>query len=136
MSFMHQQLLIEQCLFETESWVRLVSFMFEENTIYKKRLAETVKEMGRNDNALLMAEHFHEDFLAQDATLGYLKKELQKQKQLLQQGTIIEKDVLRELVSYQKRLRNDIRDCEDHFSRVKTNFSEYLSANFEYYKAS
>ena len=122
--------IIRQFVFEAESWSRLIVFLQQENSYFKNRLAEIVQ--GSNDNIFLMlAEKFQEDLLAQDATIRYLKEELDRQEHLLTKEQYFDGEVLKEVIRSQRKLRKDIRKSEDHFSKIKADFTEYLAENYQ-----
>ena len=125
MKEMYPETVIEQFVYESEEWRRLMAFLKQENVFYKSRLAEVVNT-AEDEDVLLAAERFQEDFLSQDRMVEFLSAELNKQTKLLQKDNYVDGEIFRNLVQSQKRLRDDIQKAEEFFSKTKTEFAHYL----------
>lgn len=125
MKEVYPETVIEQFIYESEEWGRLLAFLKQENVFYKSRLADVVNN-SEDEDVLLAAERFQEDFLSQDRMIDFLSSELCKQAKLLQKDIYLDAGIFTELVQNQKTLRNDIQKAEEIFSRTKTEFALYL----------
>jgi hypothetical protein len=121
--------LIRQFIYEAESWKRLLAFLRQENVHFKTRLAEIVNDSNDND-LLVAAEKFQDEFLSQDRMLLYLSEELTKQNKLLQREMYEDGELFKEANRNQKTLREDFKKAEELFARVKDTFSDYLVEHF------
>jgi len=122
---MYPETVIEQFIYESEEWARLLVFLKQENVFYKSRLAEVVGST-EDEDLLLAAEKFQEEFLSQDQVLDFLSSELRKQTKLLQKDIYVDGEIFREVIQNQKKLRSDIQKAEEIFSKTKAEFAHYL----------
>ena len=120
---------IRQFVFETESWLRCLAFISQENTYYKNRLAEMVMESDSYTD-LQTAEKIQEMLLSEDTVISFLKTELIKQSNLMQRESRGDGQLLNEAVKKQLSLRNDIRNAEQLFSHIKEAFSDYVNDHY------
>ena len=120
---------IRQYEYELESWNRLLAFQLQECIYFKTRLSEIVNSTEDN-NVLLAAEKFQEDFIAEDRVITFLKSELVSQGHLLKRDIYEDGELLGELIKKQKKLRADIRKAEKLFRHVSEEFSDYLIDQF------
>ena len=121
--------LLSQYQFELDSWGRLLAFQKEELVYCKNRLAEVVNDSS-DDEMLLVAEGFQEEFLAQERVIGYLSGELKRQVQLLEKETYLDGEIYTEVVKGQKTLRREIKKGEESFVLVKEDFGKFLNSRF------
>lgn len=120
---------IRQFVFETESWLRCLSFIGQENTYYKNRLAEMVMESDSYTD-LQTAEKIQEMLLSQDVVISFLKTELIKHSNLMQREAKEDGQLLNEAMKKQLSLRNDIRNAEQLFTHIKEAFSDYVNDHY------
>lgn len=125
MKEVYPETVIEQFIYESEEWGRLLAFLRQENVFYKSRLADVVNN-SEDEDVLLSAEKFQEDFLSQDRMIDFLYSELSKQANLLQKDIYVDGEIFRDVVQNQKKLRSDIQKAEAIFSKTKTEFAHYL----------
>lgn len=125
MKEVYPETVIEQFIYESEEWGRLLAFLRQENVFYKSRLADVVNN-SEDEDVLLSAEKFQEDFLSQDRMIDFLYSELSKQTNLLQKDIYVDGEIFRDVVQNQKKLRSDIQKAEAIFSKTKTEFAHYL----------
>ena len=59
MKTIHDDAILQQCIFESNQWARLLTFLKQENAYCKSRLAEVVATMESEGN-LIEAEEFNE----------------------------------------------------------------------------
>ena len=117
--------MVRQFIYESEEWGRRLVFLKQENSFCKSRLAEMVDAIADN-NALMIAEKFNDEFLSQDAIINFLIDELKKQQKLLEKHSYPDSE-LPEIIKNQEKLRNDIQKAELIFSTNKKSFSVYLN---------
>jgi hypothetical protein len=127
MNIIYPDSLLRQFVYELEQWVRLLSFLKQENVIYKSRLAEVVSRIDDHES-LRQAEKFHDDFLSQDQAIDFLFLELRKHRKLLEKDLHSGGELLNEVQKNQKKLGNDIQRTEEIFSGLKKTFSEFLDS--------
>ena len=120
---------IRQFVFETESWLRCLAFISQENNYYKNRLAEMVMESDSYAD-LQTAEKIQEMLLSEDVVISFLKTELIKHSNLMQRDTKGDGQFLDEAVKKQLSLRNDIRNAEQLFIHIKEAFSDYVNDHY------
>lgn len=125
MKEVYPETVLEQFIYESEEWARLLVFLKQENVFYKSRLAEVVNNT-EDEDVLLAAEKFQEDFLSQDRVIDFLSSELGKQTKLLVKDIYVDGEIFRNVVQNQKKLRSDIQKAEEIFSKTKTEFAHYL----------
>ncbi|MGZ3837840.1 MAG: hypothetical protein ACXVMS_07285 [Flavisolibacter sp.] len=123
---MRPESIIQQFIFETESWGRWLAFFQQENFYNKMRLADLVSNSSE-ESVLATAERFQEEFLSQDMVISFLKEELKKQNFLLQQEVQNHQEVFfGEINKNQKAFEKNIKKEEELFGRIKDSFSSYL----------
>ncbi|HEY6064391.1 MAG TPA: hypothetical protein VIV35_12320 [Chitinophagaceae bacterium] len=119
---------LKQLQFEAETWKRVLGFMTDENIHLKNRLSEILKNNFDN-NLLEEVEIFHSNFLKEDEKIDLLKKEVAGLDKLLVREIFEDGTIIRQVDSKLKRLRNNIKIAEAQFTRLKTDFNNYLSEN-------
>lgn len=127
---MRQDAAINQLIYEAESWGRWLAFFQQENFYFKMRLADMVSN-SKNDDVLVMAEKFQEDFLSQDRVISFLKEELKKQNKLLESEADGNGQLLQEISYRQKAFENNIKKEEELFYKIKDSFHNYLSQHID-----
>lgn len=122
------ELKLKQLQYETETWKRLIGFMRDENVHLKNRLSEILK--NNFDNSLLEeVENFHSDFVKEDERIGSLKNEVVELDKLLVREIFEDGAIIKKVNSKLKRLRNNIKNTEAQFTKLKMDFNNYLSEN-------
>jgi len=119
---------LKQLQYETETWKRLLGFMTDENIHLKNRLSEILKN-NFDHNLLEEVEIFHGSFLKEDERISLLKNEVTELDKLLVREIFEDGTIMRKVDSKLKRLRNNIKNAEAEFNRLKLNFNNYLSEN-------
>lgn len=117
--------IIHQYVYETEEWGRLLAFLKQETVFYKSRLAEVVNNI-RDDQVLLAAEKFNDEFISQDRITEFLLSELHRQNKLLEKDLHLDGGLLGEAIRNQKKLRSDVKKAEEIFAKTKSDFAGYL----------
>ena len=119
---------LKQLQYETETWKRLLGFMRDENVHLKNRLSEILKNNFDN-NLLEEVENFHSNFLREDERINVLKDEVAELDKLLVQEVFEDGAIIKKVNSKLKRLRNNIKNTEAQFTKLKMDFNNYLSEN-------
>jgi len=115
-----------QFVHENKTWLRLLEFFKQENTVLKTRLAE-VLDQKNNKEFLPQAEHFQNLFIIKDEFIDELRHDVNLQVLAL---TSKEKTVLdQKITKKQEKLRNEMEYMETDFSKLKNEFNRYLSTN-------
>lgn len=132
---MSQSSIIQQYVYETHNWQRLLAFFIKENVSFKTRLAQLVDSIpvvdsisGKED--LEIIEEFHEKFLSHDRTVSFLSDELQQQKKILEKCLHEKDELFEEVVNHQNELRKKIKKTEEIFFEIKEEFGAYLIGKF------
>ena len=119
---------LQQLQYETETWRRLLGFMRDENVHLKNRLSEILK--NNFDTALLEeVENFHNNFLKEDERINLLKREVAELDKLLVREIFEDIPIIKKVNRKLKRFRNNIKNREAQFTRLKMDFNNYLSEN-------
>ncbi len=119
---------LKQLQYETESWKRELGFMTDENIHLKNRLSDMLKNNFDN-NWLEEVEIFHAQFLQEDEKIGSLRNELTELEKLLVREIFEDGMIIRKVDSKIRKLRNNIKNEEEHFTRLKQDFNNYLTEN-------
>lgn len=115
-----------QFIHENKTWLRLLEFFKQENTILKNRLAEVLDHKTDNE-FLALAEHFQNMFIIKDEFIDELRHDVNLQVQAL---TTKEKGMPdQKIIKRQEKLRNEMEYMETDFSKLKNEFNRYLSTN-------
>ncbi len=115
-----------QFVHENKTWLRLLEFFKQENTVLKTRLAE-VLDHKNNKEFLALAEHFQNMFIIKDEFIDELRHDVNGQVQALTGKDKIMPD--QKVIKKQEKLRNEMEYMETDFSKLKNEFNRYLSAN-------
>ena len=115
-----------QFVHENKTWLRLLEFFKQENTVLKTRLAE-VLDHKNNKEFLALAEHFQNMFIIKDEFIDELRHDVNGQVQALTGKDKIMPD--QKVIKKQEKLRNEMEYMETDFSKLKNEFNRYLSTN-------
>ncbi len=113
-----------QFSYENRSWIRLLEFFKQENSLLKNRLAEVVDQQADRD-FLALAEQFQNKFIIKDEFIDELRHDVNIQLQ-----EIIKTDdssTNQKLIKKQGMLRNEMEYFEKEFTSLKNEFNKYLS---------
>ena len=127
--------LIQQYIYEADTWCRLLDYLEEENIQYKNRIAIILK----NDTESLLIEiieSFLNKFVLEDSIISILRDDIMKAKiKILAKGKDVEKgENTANYILTQNKLRKEIEIIEQQFNRLKFKFNKYLSEHFNAYK--
>jgi hypothetical protein len=121
---------LKQYTYEAETWNRMLVFCKEELAHYKTRLAGLLADSGADEDVLLSAETFQEDFLAQEKDMLYLTDELKQQDRRLQKDLYLDGELYKEVVRTQKRLRHLLKKADERFTEIKHRYDRYLHERY------
>ena len=124
----HKEILREY-VYETESWSRMLAFLREENVNFKNRLAEIV-DTNADEETLLIAEKFLDEFLDQDRIIAYLLEELKEQNKRIENDQYQIELPINKVVKNQSKLRKEMKEEEKLFAIVKEGFLNYLNIRY------
>ncbi|MBK6635685.1 MAG: hypothetical protein IPH68_06330 [Chitinophagaceae bacterium] len=110
--------------YENRSWIRLLEFFKQENTMLKNRLAEVVDQKADRD-FLALAEQFQNKFIVKDEFIDELRHDINKQLDEI----VVNPDRLtdQKLLKNQQKLRNEMVYFEKEFTSLRNEFNKYLS---------
>ena len=110
--------------YENRSWIRLLEFFKQENTMLKNRLAEVVDQKADRD-FLALAEQFQNKFIVKDEFIDELRHDINKQLDEI----VVNPDRLtdQKLLKNQQKLRNEMVYFEKKFTSLRNEFNKYLS---------
>ena len=117
----------EQFIHESRTWLRLLDFLKQENTVLKNRLAEVLDHESSKE-FLAQAEHYQNLFIIKDEFIDELRHDVNVQVQSLTakfNGKLDEK-----MLKKQEKLRNEMEYMEKDFTKLKNDFNRYLSTSF------
>lgn len=116
-----------QLQYECAAWKRLLAFLLDENVHLKNRLSEILKDKF-NNNLLEKVEEFLSRFVKEDELIGLLRNEVVELDKMVQQYHGQE-DFYYDIERKLNNIRNNIITAEKQFSKLKSEFNDYLSAN-------
>jgi regulator of replication initiation timing len=122
------ELKLKQLQYETDTWKRLLGFMMEENIHLKNRLSEVLKDKF-DKNLLERVEGFQSNFIREDEMISLLRNDVAELDKLLVREIFEDGTIIKKVDSKLKHLRNNIKNAEKEFSRLKLEFNNYLSEN-------
>ena len=116
----------EQFIHENRTWLRLLDFLKQENTVLKNRLAEVLDHESSKE-FLAQAEHYQNLFIIKDEFIDELRHDVNVQVQSLTakfNGKLDEK-----MLKKQEKLRNEMEYMEKDFTKLKNDFNRYLATS-------
>ncbi len=116
----------EQFIHENRTWLRLLDFLKQENTVLKNRLAEVLDHESSKE-FLAQAEHYQNLFIIKDEFIDELRHDVNGLVQSLTakfNGKLDEK-----MQKKQEKLRNEMEYMEKDFTKLKNEFNRYLATS-------
>ena len=110
--------------YENRSWIRLLEFFKQENTMLKNRLAEVVDQKADKD-FLALAEQFQNKFIIKDEFIDELRHDIKIQLDDILSAP--DRLTNEKLIKNQQKLRNEMVYFEKEFTSLKNEFNRYLS---------
>lgn len=116
---------VRQLQSESDAWKRTLGFLREENVFLKQLLTEVVKDSGES-GLLEVLENFQTQFLREDERFTLLRNDIANLEESLY-GDVTKDDAIVDTVQKKmQELRINMRITEQEFSRLKTDFHQYL----------
>ncbi|MGJ7033264.1 hypothetical protein [Niabella hirudinis] len=123
-----KELKLEQVRYECETWKRAVLFMIEESVSMKNRLSEILKH--HLDKPLLEGvERLQTKLVRNDELIGVFRDDLMYVSNLVQAGTVTPAPSEKQFDIKIDRLQHNLLYLEKHFSKLKSEFNNYLRGN-------
>jgi hypothetical protein len=112
---------------ESDTWKRYLQFIQQENNYLKTRLSH-VLQSDTDHEFLERAEYFQNRFIAEDDTVNMIRQDIYELDSLLQSNhQSNDVSFLKMLQKKLKKMQKDIDIVERQFSKLKTDFNQYLS---------
>lgn len=122
------ELKLKQLQYEVDTWKRLLGFMMEENIHLKNRLSEVLK-YNFDNNLLEEVDGFQSRFIKGDELVSLLRNDVAELDKLLVREVFEDGRIVKQVDKKLKTLRNNIKNAEKEFGKLKTEFNSYLSEN-------
>lgn len=117
-----------QFQYESDTWKRLLAFMMDENIHLKQRLSQVIHQ--QTDKSFLAdAEDFQTRFLKEDHHIGLLRNEVADFDKILVHEVFEDGLIFKQLLRRGKRIRENLRNAEEQFNKLKREFNNYLLEN-------
>ena len=100
---------------EIKTWIRMLDFFKQENTILKNRLAEVV-DYRADKEFLALAEQFQNKFIIKDEHIDELRHDATLQATDLTNSNTALTDI--KLIKRQEQLRNELEYFENDFNKL------------------
>jgi hypothetical protein len=110
---------------EAEAWKRTLGFLREENVFLKEHLSEVLKESAKS-SLLEALEVFQTRFVREDERIALLRNDIADLDRLLIREVYEDGAIARQLAQKTQELRVNMRITEQEFSRLKSEFHQYL----------
>lgn len=117
--------ILEQCAYETESHIRTLEHLTNENINLKKRLSAIVQG-SINPEFLEKAEYFHGKFMMEDEAVKIMRHGVILQDEALKAPALYADEVMSRIQAIQVRLRAEMERVENGFNTLKSDFYDYL----------
>jgi hypothetical protein len=114
-------------VFENKSWIRLIEFLIQENTIMKTRLSEVMYQIHDRES-LAIAEHFQDKFIIKDDVFEHLINDLKIESRKWDLYKKNDPSVyLNELKLTHKAHKLDIERLEQALDTLKKDYNTFLA---------
>jgi len=119
---------LKQIQHECDTWKRQLSFISDENIHLKTRLTQVLND--RVDKNLLDGlENFQNMFVKEDDRVYLLRHEQAELDKLLVREIFENGAIVKKVENKLNKMRNNIRNAEVHFNKLKSSFNHYLLEN-------
>ncbi|MBE7172922.1 MAG: hypothetical protein INR73_20260 [Williamsia sp.] len=118
-------IMLEQCSHETETHIRTLEHLTNENIQLRNRLTAIVRR-SINPEFLEKAEYFHHQFIMEDEAVKIMRHDVALQEEALQAHTVYANEVMNRIQTMQVRLRKEMKSIETGFNKLKFDFYYYL----------
>ena len=124
---METKLKVGQFVKESDEWKRTLTFLSQENTFLKLRLADILNGKEVSAGFLETAELYQSGFIQKDEIIKLLLNDVSKLDALLTKKSCDDGMLNQEIAHKQNRLRNQVKFLESEFNKLKVQFNNYLS---------
>ena len=125
-----KNVVLNQLIYEVETWKRLIVFIKNENLLRVNRLNEIITS-GVDNSILYKIENFQEEFLNLESLYMVLNDEIVDQHNRLKlvQKDDLENELFR-LINLQKQTRNNMEKLINKINKIKLTFSKIFLKNY------
>jgi len=122
-----KNVVLNQLIYEVETWKRLIVFIKNENLLRVNRLNEIITS-GVDNSILYKIENFQEEFLNLESLYMVLNDEIVDQHNRLKlvQKDDLENELFR-LINLQKQTRNNMEKLINKINKIKADFFQDFS---------
>jgi len=124
--------LIQQYLYESKVWDRLLDYIQEENIHYKNRISDILK--NDIDGSLLeMIESFLNKFILEDSNIAIFRHYISEANSKItkKQKDPENQESIDNIMITQNKLKKEIEIIEKEFNGLKFEFNKYFSEHFK-----
>lgn len=107
---------------EVNTWLRTLDYLQQENIYLKNRVADLLQYDVHSDY-LDKIEYFHNKFIDKDAVLSLLRHDMIE---LAAKVDLQDERTTKQALQKEEHLRRDMEKMETEFSRLKSDFNEYV----------
>ncbi len=122
------ELKLKQLQYEADTWKRLLGFMMDENIQLKNRISQILKDRF-DQNLLEEVEGYQSSFVKEDELIGLLRNDIAELDKLLQKEVFEDGMIIKIVEGKLKKIRNNIKNAEKQFGKLKMEFNNYFSEN-------
>ncbi|WP_157547215.1 hypothetical protein [Niabella soli] len=123
-----KKLKLDQIRYECNAWKRGVNFIMEESVIMKIRLSEILK-LSLNEQLVEGVERLQNKLIRNDELIGVFRDDLTDINSFIQTEAAIPAQLEKEFDIKIDRLQHNLLYLEKHFSKLKSEFNNYLRSN-------
>jgi glutaredoxin 2 len=116
---------LKELQYETDSWKSRLTFMKEENILFKNKISEILSN-GFDRNLLEDVEEFQNRFIKADEVIGLLRNDIAEIDKLLIREIFEDGKILKEIELKFKRFRNHLIVAQRQFDTLKKEFNSFL----------
>ena len=123
----NKQMTLNQCEKESDEWKRTLTFLSQENSFLKLRLADVLKAPEISADLLEHAERYQSAFVQKDEIIRLLLHDVFKLDDLLTREIYEDGMLIKEVTYKHNHLRRQVRFLETEFNKLKVQFNNYVS---------
>jgi hypothetical protein len=119
---------LKELQYETDSWKRRLTFMKEENILFKNKISEILSD-GFNRNLLEDVEEFQNRFIKTDEVIWLLRNDITEIDKLLPREILEDGKIVKEIELKFKRFPDHLMVAQRQFDTLKKEFNLFLDKN-------
>ncbi len=116
--------LIQQALYETLSWERMLDYFLQENSYLKIRLSQLIDSID-DTNLIVTAEYFQTLFIDTDAHITDLRSDVTGLQKIIQDCLLGKNSFNQRLIQQKRRIVKDVAYFEKRFPELKNEFNSF-----------